>query len=71
MIILPILALGAYEAPIYVPLLFGEKWAPAIPVLQVFICASSVLPLNATIRELLRAHNMVGAYMKLHFRSLL
>ena len=67
LIILPIIALAAYEAPIYVPLLFGEKWTPAIPVLQVFICASSVLPFNATIRESLRAHNMVGAYMKLQF----
>ncbi len=67
LIIFPILALGAYEAPIYVPLLFGEQWKPAIPVLQVFIGASSVLPLNAAIRDLLRAHNRVGAYMKLQF----
>lgn len=65
LIIFPILALGAYEAPIYVPLLFGEQWKPAIPVLQVFIGATAVLPLNATIRESLRAHNKVGAYIKL------
>lgn len=65
LIIFPILALGAYEAPVYVPLLFGEKWKPAIPVLQVFIAASGVLPLNATIRESLRAHNKLSAYMKL------
>ena len=65
LIIFPILALGACEAPVYVPLLFGEKWKPAIPVLQVFIAASGVLPLLATIRESLRAHNKLSAYMKL------
>jgi O-antigen/teichoic acid export membrane protein len=65
LIIFPVLALGAYEAPVYVPLLFGEKWKSAIPVLQIFIAASGVLPLLATIRESLRAHNKLSAYMKL------
>jgi O-antigen/teichoic acid export membrane protein len=67
LVIFPILAIGVCEAPIYVPLLFGEKWTPAIPVLQVFIGASGVLPLIATIRASLRAHNKIGAYMKLQF----
>jgi teichuronic acid exporter len=60
----PILALGACEAPVYVPLLFSEKWKPAIPVLQVFIAAGGVAPLIAAIRESLRAHNKLSAYMK-------
>ena len=54
-ILLPVILLQAFLAPIYVPLVFGQTWTPAIPVL-ILICLSvipriysgaSVLLLNA------------------------
>lgn len=60
----PILALGADTAPLYVPLFFGTAWIPAVPVLQFFLCGSSVLPILITIRESVRAHNKIGSYLK-------
>lgn len=39
--ILPLVALQSSLAPFYVPLVFGEKWIPAIPVL-ILICLSAI-----------------------------
>ena len=63
-VIFPILALGAYTAPIYVPLLFGEAWRSAVPVLQVFIYGSAVFPVQMVMRELLRASNQLALYLR-------
>lgn len=62
--IFPIFALSAYTAPIYIPLFFGDAWKPAVPILQVIISGSAALPILLTIREVLRAHNKIGAYLK-------
>ncbi len=40
-IILPLVLLQSSLAPIYVPIVFGEKWIPAIPVL-ILICLSAI-----------------------------
>ncbi|GAB4228874.1 MAG: MOP flippase family protein [Stanieria sp.] len=39
--ILPLVAVQSSLAPFYVPLVFGEKWIPAIPVL-ILICLSAI-----------------------------
>lgn len=39
--IVPLVALQSSLAPFYVPLVFGEKWIPAIPVL-ILICLSAI-----------------------------
>ncbi|MEM6613625.1 MAG: lipopolysaccharide biosynthesis protein [Cyanobacteria bacterium P01_C01_bin.72] len=41
LIILPMVFLQSSLAPIYVPIVFGEKWIPAIPVL-ILICLSAI-----------------------------
>ncbi len=40
-ILVPIILLQASLAPIYVPIIFGKKWTPAIPVL-ILICLSVI-----------------------------
>lgn len=41
LILVPIILLQASLAPIYVPIVFGEKWIPAIPIL-ILICLSVI-----------------------------
>ena len=41
LIIIPLVLLQSSLAPIYVPLIFGEKWIPAIPIL-ILICLSAI-----------------------------
>jgi teichuronic acid exporter len=41
LIIVPLVLLQSIFAPFYVPLVFGEKWIPAIPVL-ILICLSAI-----------------------------
>jgi O-antigen/teichoic acid export membrane protein len=40
-VLVPLICLQASLAPIYVPIVFGEKWVPAIPVL-ILICLSII-----------------------------
>ena len=46
-VITPLILLQASLAPIYVPIIFGEQWKPAIPIL-ILICLSA-LPLSLAI----------------------
>ncbi|AFY56612.1 membrane protein involved in the export of O-antigen and teichoic acid [Rivularia sp. PCC 7116] len=41
MIIVPFVLLQSSLAPIYVPIVFGEKWIPAIPIL-IIVCLSAI-----------------------------
>lgn len=41
LILMPMILLQASLAPIYVPIVFGEKWIPAIPIL-ILICLSVI-----------------------------
>ncbi len=54
-IVVPLVLLQSALAPIYVPLVFGSKWAAAIPVL-VLICLSALpRPFASATSQLLRA----------------
>jgi teichuronic acid exporter len=63
-LIFPALGMCGAMAPLYVPLFFGAAWAPAVRVLQIFICGSAALPIFIAMKESLRAHNRVGSYLK-------
>uniref|UniRef100_A0ACD5GVB2 Lipopolysaccharide biosynthesis protein n=1 Tax=Desertifilum tharense IPPAS B-1220 TaxID=1781255 RepID=A0ACD5GVB2_9CYAN len=39
--IIPLVLLQSSLAPFYVPIVFGEKWVPAIPIL-IFVCLSAI-----------------------------
>jgi len=55
MIVVPLVVLQSALAPIYVPLVFGEKWRAAIPVL-ILICLSALArPFASATAQLLRA----------------
>lgn len=54
---IPLVVLQSSLAPFYVPIVFGEKWVPAIPVL-ILICLSALpLTLAFAISQLLQAVN--------------
>lgn len=54
-IIIPLVLLQSSLAPIYVPIVFGEKWIPAIPVLML-ICLSAIpRPFSQASSQLLTA----------------
>ncbi|AOY81440.1 MULTISPECIES: lipopolysaccharide biosynthesis protein [Moorena] len=54
-IVLPLILLQASLAPLYVPIVFGQKWVVAIPIL-ILICLSALpLALTNTTTELLNA----------------
>jgi len=54
-IIVPLIILQASLAPFYVPLVFGEKWIPAIPIL-ITICLSALpFPIGYAVFHLLNA----------------
>ena len=54
-IIGPLIALQCGLAPLYVPIVFGEKWQPAIPIL-ILICLSAIaLPLGSSSSYLVNA----------------
>jgi O-antigen/teichoic acid export membrane protein len=59
----PILALVVYTAPVYVPLIFGEAWTSAIPILQVYICIIAIRPIEWIVKETLRSHNKIDRYL--------
>ncbi|NIP92228.1 MAG: hypothetical protein GWO24_01635, partial [Akkermansiaceae bacterium] len=49
---LPALAGAAVLAPVYVPLLFGERWEAAVPLLQLLFVALLPMPFIFIKREL-------------------
>lgn len=51
-ILVPIILLQASLAPIYVPIIFGKKWTPAIPVL-ILVCLSIIPRIYAWASSLL------------------
>jgi O-antigen/teichoic acid export membrane protein len=63
-LVFPVIAGGIVTASLYVPLLFGAKWEPAIPVLQLFLITGALIPFLVMLRDLLRAHNRTGSYLR-------
>lgn len=52
LILVPLILLQAFLAPIYVPIVFGKKWIPAIPVL-ILVCLSVIPKIYAWAAALL------------------
>jgi teichuronic acid exporter len=54
-IVVPLVLLQVALAPIYVPLVFGEKWTAAIPVLMIICLSALPRPFATTCSQLLKA----------------
>lgn len=55
LIVMPIVLLQATLAPLYVPIIFGDRWVPAIPII-VMVCLSAVpFPVFYAVGSLLNA----------------
>lgn len=67
LIVGPIIFLIALLAEPIVIILFTEKWAPCIPLLQVLLMARLFVPIGAIHTVLLRSYGDTTLYMKLYF----
>ena len=54
-IVAPLVLAQTLLAPIYVPLVFGAKWVPAIPVLMIICLSALARPFATTCSQLLKA----------------
>lgn len=55
MILVPLILLQASAAPLYVPVIFGETWSDAIPVLSIICLSALARPFAAVTSQLLKA----------------
>jgi O-antigen/teichoic acid export membrane protein len=63
-ILVPLVILQSSLAPFYVPLIFGPKWIPAIPIL-IFICLSAIpRPLKSMADSILKLNNNTTIILK-------
>lgn len=62
---LPLALAQAILAPWYVPLLFGEKWTSAVPLLVILSIAALSRPMLVTTSQMLRASHLAGVDFKL------
>ena len=53
--VVPLVLAQTFLAPIYVPLVFGAKWTPAIPVLMIICLSALARPFATTCSQLLKA----------------
>lgn len=60
----PLLAIGAATAPIYVPLVFGAQWLPAVPVLEIYLVGAGLAPFYLVIQQLFRANNRMRTMIR-------
>lgn len=65
LVIAPLILVQAAMAPIYVPLFFGERWRPAIPVLIVMCLGALARPIAIATTQMLRATGAVGMEFKI------
>ncbi|MEQ8654416.1 MAG: oligosaccharide flippase family protein [Kiloniellales bacterium] len=56
----PVIVLQAFMAPLYVPLLFGERWADASDVVSILCLAAVPGLIWSAVAQWLRAHDMAG-----------
>ena len=54
-IVVPLILAQVLLAPIYVPIVFGAKWVPAIPVMMLICLSALPRPFAATCSQLLKA----------------
>ena len=55
LVTLPIIAAQSLLAPVYVPLVFGEQWLPAVPVLMLLCLSAAPRVVGESMTQLLRA----------------
>jgi len=63
-IVIPLICLQAFLAPWYVPLIFGEKWTSAIPILMMLCLSAIVRPFAEGASSLLIATNKIDIDLK-------
>ena len=59
LVIMPLVTLQVALAPWYVPIVFGEKWIPAIPALMLMCLGTLSRPIVVATSQLLRAADAV------------
>lgn len=65
-IVIPLILLQAFLAPIYVPLVFGEQWNNAIPILMLLCLSATLRPLGESASTLLLVKNQVRTDFYIH-----
>ncbi len=69
LVVLPVIGLQALAAPWYVPVVFGEQWLPAVPVL-ILLCLSAMPRIFGDLStQLLRANNRSDLESRLNVLS--
>ncbi|MBE9011665.1 lipopolysaccharide biosynthesis protein [Pseudanabaenaceae cyanobacterium LEGE 13415] len=54
-IVVPLVLLQASLAPLYVPIIFGQKWSPAVPILMLICLSALMFPVAIVTNEVLNA----------------
>jgi|GEM_PF-1941144 len=67
LVVFPIVILATLTAPFYVPLLFGDKWLDAIPLLQAFLFLGIVAPFVFIATAIFRSYNKVDVFARVQF----
>ena len=65
LVIMPLVTLQVVLAPWYVPLVFGEKWVPAVPALMLMCLGTLSRPVVVATSQLLRAADAVELEWKI------
>ena len=55
----PLVVVGAMIAPLLVSLFWGDKWAPAVPVIRVLAIFAILIPLISYVGQLMKALNRI------------
>jgi len=64
-LILPAVAGAIVTAPVFIPLLFGKTWLPAVPLLQILLITQIGASISIILRDFLRAHKLIGVFLRL------
>ncbi|MBV2090425.1 MAG: oligosaccharide flippase family protein [Candidatus Thiodiazotropha sp. (ex Ctena orbiculata)] len=64
-VIFPIIVGIVFTVPIFVPLLFGDKWNESIQLIQIFAPAVIFLSLNLFVINIFRAHQLIFTSMRI------
>lgn len=67
LLIFPSITVAVITAPQYVPLLLGDKWIDAIPILQLLLGLVFVMPFIKLAEIICRVHNRMDLYLKGQF----
>ena len=62
--LVPIIFVQAALAPFYVPVIFGQKWLPAVPVLSLICLSALARPFSACCSQLLMAYGRPDIELK-------